>query len=243
MMRFLGVLVLSGLAWATLAHADVYGSDPTVNLGATDTCQGCLTIYFDFPGSATGQTVTSYSFYAGATSSAIPPDGITPNQITPMLFEYLGPDDFTVVGIGTTETPSTLGLNTYSFGLVSGIDVIAGANTYFGWFDGNASTGATNLGTVSNNYSPGGSGSGPGVYFSFNPNVYSSGLMPPQITAGENLVCCTYAYTEMPDNQTTRTYSANVSTSAPEPGFYGVYGAFAVGLISLLALVRRRKTA
>ncbi len=221
MRRNLGILVAVGLAFATAARADVYGSDPTVNLGTLDTCVGCMFAYVDFPGTAAGQVVTSYSFYAGTTGL----------DITPLLFENTGGTDFKIIGIGTTQVPSTLGTNTFAFGLTSGTATVQDSNTYFGWIDGNT-TGTANTGTITSNYNAGGGGFG---------NYYAS--PPGTIAVNDPFTFNTFTITA---GQNTRTYSVNVTTATattPEPGVYGIYGAFALGLIALVGITRRRKIA
>ena len=219
MKRNLGILVSIGLALATVARAGVYGSNPTVNFGHLDTCSGCIFTYVDFPGTEAGQQVFSYSFYAGATG----------NKITPILFESTGGSNFKIIGIGTTQTPSATGTNTFSFGLTTGTATIMDANTSFGWLDGSPG-GGMNTGTITNN---GVAGPGPGNYFSYFPS--------PTVTVGETVAFQTF--TGLGQGQNTRTYSLDVTTtsftSVPEPGFYCAFGA---GLIGLL-VVRRRKIA
>ncbi len=215
------VLALAGLALATVAHAEVYGSNPTVNLGGLDTCPGCIFPYIDFPSGAAGQSVTSYSFYVGTPSGNDPVIG---NEITPLLFEESG-SNFTIIGIGTTQTITAVDTTlTFPFGLVSGTATVVDGNTFFGYVDGNPS-GATNYGSISMNYP---TGPGPGNNFSFPTGP---------ITISETLPFLTYTGL----GQNTRTYSLDVTT--PEPGFYAVFGAFAAGLIGLLVATRRRKIA
>ncbi len=211
MKRTIGVAV--GLAFAAIAQAGVYGSNPTVNLGYVDTCPGCLYVYVDFPAAAAGQQVSSYSFYAGATG----------NEITPVLFENTAGSDFKIIGLGTTQTPSATGTNTFAFGLTSGTATVLDGNTFFGWLDGSPG-GSTNTGTITSDYP---NGSGPAQYFNF-----SSG----PVTVGETIDFLTYTSI----SQSTRTYSLDVTTTAvPEPGLYCALGA---GLIGLM-VVRRRKIA
>ena len=81
--------------------------------------------------------------------------------ITPLLFD----SSFKVVGIGTTQT-ATLGLQSYSFGLTSGTDIVASGD-WFGWRDGSTTVG--NNGIISLDYT-----GGPGVnYYTCSNSTYS----------------------------------------------------------------------
>lgn len=182
------------LALAAVGRADTLGSNPTVNLTEMDTCVGCSFVYIDFTAAEAGQQVTTYSFFAGA--------GTGGHHITPLLFESTGVDTFEVIGIGATETAITADAeNTFSFGLQSGTNTVAGANTWFGWVDGGP-TGSYNAGTITLSTS-----GGPGQYFT----------SAQSIALNSNIAYNTFAGVD----QDTRTYSLDVNTNSmsgvPEP--------------------------
>jgi hypothetical protein len=187
-------IILAGLSLAAIGRADTIGSNPTVDLPVLDTCSGCSFAYIEFAAANAGQTVTSYSFFAGA--------GTGSHRITPLLFESTGVDTFQVIGIGATQSAITANAeNTFSFSLQSGTATVVGANTWFGWIDG-APSGATNAGTITASTS-----GGIGQYYAPAQSISLNGSMAFDTFAGVG--------------QSNRTYSLDVNTAsmiqAPEP--------------------------
>jgi hypothetical protein len=217
MIRKLALYACIPFALATLAQADISGSDPHAALPTLDTCVGCVFAYIDFTAGNAGQTVLSYQFYNGAGQG-------TTNNLTPLLLEKTGLRTFTILGIGTTATGFNAGYNDVNFGLQSGSAVVVDANTFFGYVDGTAS-GLGNTGTIVSNYP-----TGPGATSYYTDPVGA-------LTVGQAYSTFN-AFTDVPvPNQNNRTYSLQVTTT-PEPGFYGL---LAAGLGALGFAVARRK--
>ena len=79
--------------------------------GATaDGCSGCLMDYQSVPGTAVGQAIVSWSFYAMNT-----------NPVIPVIFNSAG----VIVGVGTAITPTGTGWQTNLFGRTQGTSVVA----------------------------------------------------------------------------------------------------------------------
>ena len=219
--RMRGSILFAGLAIAAPAFADIYGT-PNSGLIAradSDYCTGCLFAYAQAPAAAAGESLLSWSFY----STDNHPSFDVGRLITPLLFD----SSFKVVGIGTTQT-ATLGLQSYSFGLVSGTDIVS-AGDWFGWRDGSTTVG--NNGIISLDYT-----GGPGVnyytcsnstYSSFGTPCYYPGNAP--VTVGDS-----YSFSNVLTPE--RTYSVNFTV--PEPDFYVVLGLALTVLV--LAMARRR---
>jgi len=128
----LGLIVLG----AGLMFGDTVGN-AVIGRSYLDTCDGC-SFALATPFAPDSGALSTWSFYAGTTGLAI----------TPILYTMTG-GNFTIVGIGTTRTVSSLGVNTDPFGLVAGTDAITGSNFYFGYRDGGVSLASGNAGTVS----------------------------------------------------------------------------------------------
>jgi len=219
------------MCWLILAfsvHADVLGSALIQrSYPGTDYCTGCLFAYAAVPGADVGQTLSSWAFYAAANPSD-PTNGNPTgagNMITPLLFQSAGGDNLTVVGIGTTHARSgTPGVESYSFGLISGTATLA-AGDYIGWRDGGTGAGQGNNGTISLDL-----GGGPGLYYS--PSSLSYG--------GAVALGNTFAFTN--NSTTARSYSVEFTTT-PEPGFYGILALGLSGLVLAVTNRRRRDSA
>ena len=219
------------LAMAPLvrANVNVYGSDTPIIPGTLDSCLGCLFAYIQFPGSAAGQTVVSYQFYADATANPS-------NYLTPVLLEQSPSNvrDFTILGIGTPSTGFTDGaINNEPFVLAAGSAQVADGRTFFGYIDGDVTS--FTLGTVVGNYGtiPSNYPTGPGVDGYFAGYPYSSDTQPPlSVTVGASFV--TSEYSDVGQNP--RTYSLQVTTT-PEPGLYGI---LALGISGLVIGLQRR---
>ncbi len=131
----LGLTVLG----AGLVFGDTIGN-PVIERVDHDTCVGC-SFALATPFAPASGTLSTWSFFADTTG----------RSITPILYTLTG-GQFDIVGIGTTRTVTTLGVNTDPFGLVTGTDAVTGSNFYFGYRDGGAIFGTGNEGTVSLSY-------------------------------------------------------------------------------------------
>ena len=206
--------------------ADVSGS-PLLDYGTLDHCTGCIFPIIQFTAANAGQSVKSYSFFAGTANLAESSydTSVTSNFLTPILFEETSGSLFTILGIGAPSSGFVdLTINTRPFVLSAGSATVLDASTFFGYVDGKAS-GSANTGTISMNYP---SGTGPVKYF----HDYVGAL-----TVGQSITMTSLAGI----GQGTRTYALQVTT--PEPGFYGILAVFALCLTGLFATVGRRKNA
>jgi hypothetical protein len=198
------------VAFGALSYASTIGN-PVVSAAEVDMCSGCMFVLAPFSASDSGSTLTSWEFYA---FNAADSPSVIGNQITPLLFSQTGPD-FTIVGVGATQTITATGDQSYAFGLVSGSDVI-GSSSYFGWFDGSLS--ATNTGTIA---------------------FASDGGTPSFVRDGTPVVGFTDPFAPL-----SRTYSVQATDSfvepVPEPGTLGLL--FGGGALVLLGRVRRSKS-
>jgi hypothetical protein len=189
MKRKLGIAV-AGLVLAAVGRADTLGSNPSAGLPTLDTCSGCSFVYIDFAAAEAGQTVSSFSFFAGA--------GTASHEITPLLFENTGGDNFEVVGIGETRSGITADAeNTFAFGLQSGTATVAGANTWFGWVDGGPK-GGSNSGTITLSTT-----GGIGQFYAAEQSMSLDGSIDYSTFTGVG--------------QQDRTYSLDVTTSSVQP--------------------------
>lgn len=148
------------LLLAASGQASMIGN-PVVTGTQVDTCNGCTFVLLDpFPAGDLGFNVVSFSLFAFQSG----------NQITPLLFSQSG-GNYTVSGVGTTQTIASAGAQTYSFGLTGGSSMV-GASTYFGYRDGTIAAG--NQGTIAFNaagsgaliryFGSAGSGTSPNTY-------------------------------------------------------------------------------
>ena len=148
------------LLLAASGQASMIGN-PVVTGTQVDTCNGCTFVLLDpFPAGDLGFNVVSFSLFAFQSG----------NQITPLLFSQSG-GNYTVSGVGTTQTIASAGAQTYSFGLTDGSSMV-GASTYFGYRDGTIAAG--NQGTIAFNaagsgaliryFGSAGSGTSPNTY-------------------------------------------------------------------------------
>jgi hypothetical protein len=134
-------------AWGTAPHANSSAApgtvgDPLIPRETTDAASGYLYAY-DGAFGAVGSVLT-WSFNAGSTNPNL--QNIAGHQITPIILDTTTPGGWTITGIGATRTVSGVGLNTFSFDLVSGSNMV-GPKFTFGWYDGSAT--ASNQGTIS----------------------------------------------------------------------------------------------
>ena len=134
---FLTAALMASLVMPATAGTITLG-DPTIDRAIDDSAVGSMFIQPEplFPGQ-----MSNWSFF----------DNDTPGrQVTPVIFQRTGPGAFRIAGIGTTQTSSGGGTQSFSFGLTSGSDA-TGPDYYFGWKDG--SNGTNNEGTIDFNAS------------------------------------------------------------------------------------------
>ena len=125
-MRVLCSLLLVGTV--QLISASTIGN-PLIQRESSDLDVGRLYAYDGDIGSG---SVINWSFYAG-NLEGLPIYG---NMITPVIIDKT---NWSIVGVGTTRTVTDPGVYSFSFGLVSGIDM-AGPNLAFGWYNGSSTT-------------------------------------------------------------------------------------------------------
>lgn len=187
------------------ANAATIGN-PLINRASDDTAIGVSYIWLQsFPAEAYGQSLDTWSFFDN--------DNFSPNrQITPLLYEQVGPKLFVLRGIGETRTSTEAGLNTFSFSLQEGSATVINSAFLFGWKDGSPTT--HNNGVI--DWDTGG---------------------PVSILGGENNVELPPVGTTIDltvKEYRARTYSFQVTT-VPEPS------TALFGSLGLLALLRRRR--
>jgi hypothetical protein len=123
-----------------LAKANGIIGAPLISREITDTFSGYL---FAYDASFTDNTtIANWSFFAGSANGG----NVVGHQITPVIMDRTDPNDWVITGVGTTETVLTAGVNSFSFGLISGANFL-GPNLTFGWYDGSATS--QNQGTIS----------------------------------------------------------------------------------------------
>ncbi len=204
----LGVMAL-GVGFMS---GDTIGN-PVIERTYIDTCDGC-SFALETPLTPDSGALLSWSFYADTTG----------RSITPILYTLTG-GNFVIVGIGTTQTVTTLGVNTDPFGLVAGTAAITGSNFYFGYRDGGTTLGSGNPGTVSISDSV----TGALMYY------FGNGLPSPEnvgISVGQTMVLGS-----VQDGLLSRNYSISVTTEAvPEPATIAFAG---LGLLAIGFFGRR----
>lgn len=136
-MKLVAKVIGLGALGMGLMYGDTIGN-PVIERTYYDTCVGCSFVLAT-PFAPNSGTLTTWSFYADTTGGSI----------TPILYTQTPGGDFVIAGIGTTRTVTSLGVNTYAFGLTAGVNAVTGSNFYFGYRDGGASFGSGNGGTVS----------------------------------------------------------------------------------------------
>jgi len=113
---------------------------PLISREITDTFSGYLFAYnADFTDTT---TIANWSFYAGSANGG----DVVGHKITPVIMDQTDPDNWVITGVGTTRTVLAAGINSFSFGLMSGINLL-GPKLTFGWYDGSATS--PNQGTIS----------------------------------------------------------------------------------------------
>jgi PEP-CTERM motif len=214
----LGSTLLGAFVLAPSALADTIGSPP-VSAPNIDSAVGTS---FAFLGSfaSAGETVVSWSFFSGSPG----------NLITPLILAQTSPNVWQVTGIGTTQVAGS-GLQSFSFGLVSGSD-ITGLNSTFGWFDGG--NGSTNNGSIEYSCTSAYAGpcAGPAPVPGANSEWFNLGLAAPPVVGNSSGPDPTYGFL-------TRTYSVQftATTAVPEPSALLLLGS---GLTAVIGATRRK---
>ena len=109
--------------------------DDLIDRNTNDVWTGMVLVAPDSFGSTT-QELSSWSMFDNDFSG---------RQITPLILEDVGNDNYNITGIGTTRTSDASGIQSFSFDLVSG-SADVGGDLYFGWKDG--SNGSNNEGVI-----------------------------------------------------------------------------------------------
>ena len=192
-----GLGAIAGMALvaaAAPAAAAVTVGNPATFAGNVDGCTACTFVVNQAFGVA-GKTVSTYSFYAGSSSS-----------ITPLLLTRTDNGTtatFTIVGVGLLRNAVAGGVNTFDFNVVSGTNITT-ANTYFGFSYDNG-------GVVTFDYYTPPAGSG-----TFVGSQGVSGVFGGTFNAD---------FSSQPDNAynalDARTYSIN-ATAVPEPATWAL---------------------
>ena len=150
---------------------------------------------------------------------------------------YLNPGEWLLTGISGTRNSSAITGGTYGLQSSPLADGTPLDNIIY--FATPAPTSTATF-TVSNGGNPAGFAfqTADGI---FQPYSWQGGVYPG--TSGPNYPAGVYEFQEgtWPDPFVNVPITFTVST--PEPGFYGTFGALAVGLLGLVAVIRRRKIA
>jgi len=128
------------IALSSIVHGNP-GTVPAtalINRAVNDTASGSLFVEKSSLASVAGCRLRRWSFY----------DNDSPGlSLTPVLFERTAASTYVIRGIGTTRVSTGGGVQAnLDFGLVSGTDIVPGANWFLGWKDG--SNGANSTGVI-----------------------------------------------------------------------------------------------
>ena len=121
------------LSCLVTANAATLGN-PAINRPLDDTANGVTYVWLQsFSSTAYGESLATWSFFDN--------DNFSPDrQVTPLLFEQVGPKLFILRGVGETRTTTEAGLQTFSFSLQEGTATILNSAFLFGWKDGSPTT-------------------------------------------------------------------------------------------------------
>jgi len=210
--------LLGCFGFVTAADGQILvGLDPVLDNGGADGWSGITVL--ETPITAPGATspnavVTHWNYYAERA------DGN--HSVTPLLLENAG-GTYSIIGIGTTDTASTVGIQSLGFGLTSGVNSVdtTSGNTYHAGVFQFDLVGAedTNDGTI-----PFASANGLGMFQLNVPDGHTPGLT--------DVVTAEHASAAGPAG---RLYAVNFEY-IPEPGVFGL-----LGLGGLLLILRRRR--
>ena len=127
--RLVRRLAVLALAAAPALGAQATFGEPLVPRSIVDSYVNFITASSTpFTAATFGQSLTSFSVFGGSLPGGGSNVGAT---IRPLLVSSVSPGSFTVLGVGTTRTIAA-GINTWSFGLVSGSATV-GSGTFFAW--------------------------------------------------------------------------------------------------------------
>ena len=216
---FASLITLCLALSASGAAADTIGS-PLVQRETRDYNIGGLFVY-DLQLGPVGSRVVEWGFYSHGATNGVQGSTGAGNAITPLLFEHLGGYQFQIVGVGTTRTNANTGAQRFDFQLVDGSAVV-GANTYFGWRDGDSGGAQLNDGSIELNYDK-----GPGLFY------YPTNA--PTRLEGPIGLGATFSFTQASTQD--RTYSVQVTT-VPDGG--ATLLLLGLGLAGLGSLKRQR---
>lgn len=211
--KIFNVAALVALFNAVPSIAAVTVGNPVVAAPVVDACTVCTFVINDGFNLA-GLAVKTYTFQANTT-----------NQITPFLASRLDSGNtatFTVTAIGQQRT-ATLGLNTFSFNSLAGLNVTS-ANSYFGFAYNNGGVVAFDYASPS---AATGTFVGPTGYFPTLGGTFNSqfGSQPANSFDALNA----------------RTYSISAVAAVPEPATWAMMmGGF--GIVGGAMRYRRRET-
>ena len=137
-MRIICTLLLMGSL--QLMRANTIIGAPLISREITDTFSGYLFAYnADLHENS---TLVNWSFFAGSANGG----DVVGHKITPVIMDQTDPNDWVVTAIGETRTVLVAGINSFSFGLVTGVNFL-GPKLTFGWYDGSSTS--QNPGTIS----------------------------------------------------------------------------------------------
>ncbi|HYL72997.1 MAG TPA: PEP-CTERM sorting domain-containing protein [Bryobacteraceae bacterium] len=252
--RIISKVVLFSLVLAlslTVSWAGTLEGSTSVARTFTDTNIGQVMIFNgDF--FTNGVTVSTFSFFDS--------NGSGTRWVTPILFQENVTGQFTVVGIGTSDSFSTNVLQVFPFALQNGTANVTSTNFTFGFIESQV----TSAGNETANVSAGGvdfnNGVDPGTDVSadlgstndwlFTPSPGANGV---NVQLGSTFNIPGVASGLFPLNRSTqggfnqdRTYSANLNSTivqqgVPEPGTLGLFTSGAGLLLAGLIRFRRRR--
>ena len=205
--RSLAVVLVASTAFVTPARAQSTIGDPLISRSVYDGYAGFILISpYSFFGGALGQSVTGVSIF----------NGVAGRDFTPVLLASSGAGAWTITGVGTQRVVAASGLQSYSFGLTQGSDVIT-SSTRVGWRS------SSQGGTIPFDYDADGN------IYTYSPNG-----------VGPSTVGAVFGQEGTTDRAYSIQFSSSVPvTATPEPSSVVLT---ASGLIALAGVVRRRRS-